>query len=241
MGLARTKIARGETCRTLGVTMTRHALGSGKSFTLDHAAKKLDLRAGLPGAYLYDQATHALRQARAKGLSLDARLSLAFASSWLVNSPAPSPTLRAMARPPLRPLLLAIGEALSDLPDDLDDASRKELEGAVDALAATFGDKRAQGAEIVSKLFALLVPETVPLLPDPACVFLLAEPPDAPGPRFVAALEVFRAATLALYTDLVELAKGHDEAVLDAAQVLDRLLWFDSEGHRHFPKLGEEG
>ncbi len=219
--------------------MTGYDLGSGRSFSLEHADKKLTLRAGLPGAYLYDQATHALRQARAKGLSLDTRLSLAFASSWLVNSPAPSPTLRAMARPPLRPLLVAIGEALEDLPETLDEASRAELAGAVDALSASFGDKRVQGAEIVSKLFALLVPETVPLLPDPACAYLLTEPPAAPGPRFVAALEVFRAATFALYTDLVEIAKGHDEAVLDAAQVLDRVLWFDSEGHRHFPKIDE--
>lgn len=217
--------------------MSAHPLPSGKSFSLEHAEKKLVLRAGLPGAYLYDQATHALRKARAKGMSLDDRLSLAFASSWLVNSPAASPSLRAMARPPLREVLVAIGEALADLPDPLDDGTRAELAGAIDAVSSHLGDKRAQGAEVLSKIFALLVPETVPLLPEPACAFLLGDPPSDPGARFVAALDVFRSATFALYTDLVEIAKGHDAAVLDAAQVLDRLLWFDSEGHRHFPKV----
>jgi hypothetical protein len=30
-------------------------------------------------------------------------------------------------------------------------------------------------------------------------------------------------------------AAGHGEVRLEAAQVLDRLLWFDSDGKRHFP------
>ena len=31
------------------------------------------------------------------------------------------------------------------------------------------------------------------------------------------------------------IAASHEEVTLEGAQVLDRLLWFDSEGHRHFP------
>ena len=217
--------------------MSTYDLGGGRAFSLSTAEKKLSLRAGLPGAYLFDQAAHALRQARGKGLSLDARLDLAFASSWLVNSPATSPVLRAFSRPPLRPVVVALAEAIEELGDDMGLESEREISGAVDALSLALGDKSAQGAEVVSKILALLLPETVPLLPEPACRHLLGEPPAAPGERFTKALVVFRTATFALYTDLVAVAKGHEDAVLDAAQVLDRVLWFDSEGFRHFPKV----
>ena len=210
--------------------MSRFDLPNGRSLSLDHAEQKLRLRAGLPGASLFDRAAHALRKARGKGLDVDARLDLAFASSWLVNSPAPSPALRALANPPLRPVLLAVIEVLA--PADVED-----LTVAVRALSTALGDDSAKGAEALSKLLALLCPESVPLMPEPACTYLLGAPPSDPGERFVRALEVFREATFALYSDLVVVAKGHPHAVLDAAQVLDRVLWFDSEGHRHFPKL----
>lgn len=217
--------------------MSTYDLGGGRSFSLVHANEKLSLRAGLPGAYLFDQAAHALRQARGKGLALDPRLDLAFASSWLVNSPATSVVLRAFSRPPLRPVVVAIATALEDLPDELDEGTERELTGAIDVLSGALGEKSLQGAEVLSKLLALLSPETVPLLPEPACRHLLGEPPATPGARFVTGLRVFRAATFALYTDLVTVAKAHEEAVLDAAQVLDRVLWFDSEGFRHFPTI----
>jgi hypothetical protein len=38
--------------------------------------------------------------------------------------------------------------------------------------------------------------------------------------------------------ELASLAKAHAEVPLSAAQAPDRLLWFDSEGHRHFPGVG---
>ena len=217
--------------------MSRYDLGEGRALSLEHARKKLSLRAGLPGAYLFDRASHALRQARGKNVSLEARVDLAFASSWLVNCPAPSPSLRALSQAPLYPLVIAIAETLADLPDEIDPATETELAGAVNALSTALGDKASQGAEVLSKILALVLPETVPLLPDPACRYLLGEPPTDPGARFVTGLSVFRAATFALYTELVAVAKDHEENVLDAAQVLDRVLWFDSEGFRHFPKI----
>ena len=216
-----------------------YVLPSGRSFTLENAARKLELRAGLPGAYLYDRATQALRRARVSGLPVDARLDLAFASSWLVNSPLPSPSLRALATTPAREVLVALVGALEELPEEIDDTLALELTTGVDALSAVLGDKRASGAEGLSKLLALLVPESVPLLPAPACAFLLGTPPSDPGPRFVEGLRVFRRASFVLYDGLVDVARVHTHAVLDAAQVLDRLLWVDSEGYKHFPELAK--
>jgi hypothetical protein len=218
---------------------TTYALPSGRVFTLENAARKLELRAGLPGAYLYDRATQALRRARASGLVGDARLDLAFASSWLVNSPLPSPALRALATPPAREVLAALVSALEVLPEEIDDTLAEELATGVESLSSVLGDKRSSGAEGLSKLLALLVPESVPLLPSPACEFLLGTPPSDPGPRFVEGLRAFRRAAFALYDGLVDVAREHSVAVLDAAQVLDRLLWVDSEGYKHLPELAK--
>jgi hypothetical protein len=209
-------------------------LGDGRALTLNDAARKLELRARLPGAHLFDRATQALRQARALGLPLEARLELALASSWLVNSPAPSSALRALAEPPRFGALQALAVSLAELEDTPSPGALDELESTVDFLAAGWPDARGRGAEMLSKLLALVVPETVPLLPEPACRFLVGEPPATAGARFVACLGVFRRATLALEPGLIALAREHTAAVLEPAQVLDRLLWFDSEGFRHF-------
>jgi hypothetical protein len=218
--------------------MLRYELGPGRALTLEDAPRKLTLRARLPGAHLFDRATHALRQARALGLPLNARLELALASSWLVNSPAPSSALRALAEPARFTRLGALAESLANLASragDMPEATMREVEEAVDQLSASWPDARGRGAEMLSKLLALVVPETVPLLPEPACRFLLGAPPAAEGARFTACLNVFRRATLALEDALVEVARAHDATVLEPAQVLDRVLWFDSEGYRHFP------
>ncbi len=214
--------------------MEHFDLGGGRTLTLTDAAQKLALRARLPGAHLFDRATHALRQARALGLPLDARLELALASSWLVNSPAPSSALRALAEPPRFGALQSLAVALGELDEVPSGRAPDALEATVDLLAAGWPDANGRGAEVLSKLLALVVPETVPLLPEPACRFLVGEPPSAAGARFVACLTVFRRATLALESGLIAVAREHKAAVLEPAQVLDRLLWFDSEGFRHF-------
>lgn len=214
--------------------MEHFDLGGGRALTLTDAARKLELRARLPGAHLFDRATHALRQARALGLPLDARLELALASSWLVNSPAPSSALRALAEPPRFAALQSFAALVGALDDTVSERDLPEIEATVDLLAAGWTDANERGAEMLSKLLALVVPETVPLLPEPACRFLVGEPPSAAGARFVACLTVFRTATLALEPGLIAVARQHKAAVLEPAQVLDRLLWFDSEGFRHF-------
>jgi hypothetical protein len=46
-------------------------------------------------------------------------------------------------------------------------------------------------------------------------------------------LDAFATASLTHEDTLIALARGHTTAVLDAPQVLDRLMWFDSWGWRH--------
>jgi hypothetical protein len=94
-----------------------------------------------------------------------------------------------------------------------------------------------RGVEAVSKVLALLVPEAVPLLPRPAVTFLLGADAAHDATAFVAAVDWFGAAVVQARELLAGWASGYADAPLDAAQVLDRLLWFDSEGHRHFPPV----
>ncbi len=217
--------------------MTPFLLPSGRSFTTEGALRKLALRASLPGAFLFDRAAQALRLARAQAIPLEARLDLAFSASWLVNSPAPSTTLHAWSKSQ-RDVLCALASRLEG-GETLDEMTLGAVAEAVELLASALGERSSQGAEAVSKLLALVVPEGMPLLPEPACRFLLGEAiPERSGARFVACLPVFWAATDALYMDLVDVAKEYPGPPLDAAQVLDRLLWFDSEGYRHFEKTG---
>jgi hypothetical protein len=83
----------------------------------------------------------------------------------------------------------------------------------------------------VSKVLALLVPDVAPLMPPAARAFALGD--DAPA-DFGAMMDWFVEAVLAWREPLEATAAAFDGATLDAAQVLDRLLWFDSEGHKLF-------
>ncbi|MDP9151652.1 MAG: hypothetical protein M3O36_17155, partial [Myxococcota bacterium] len=92
--------------------------------------------------------------------------------------------------------------------------------------------------EAISKVLALLVPERVPLMPAAARAFALGGSASDEASAFVAMIQWFRSAVEAGRADLAAWARAHDEVPLCAAQVLDRMLWFDSEGHRHFPIRG---
>jgi hypothetical protein len=205
----------------------------GTPWSLEGGAAKLTLRATLPGARVFDLATESLRKARAAGLSPLDRLPLALPASWCVNSPAPSTVLRRWALPPQREVWVSLIEVLEEpSAGALDSESREALLAALRVLGP-----EAYGVEAMSKVLALLVPEAVPLMPAPARAFVLGEsaPPDAHA--FVAMLEWFAAAVEEGKTELASWAAAHREVPLSAAQVLDRLLWFDSEGHRHFPSV----
>ena len=83
----------------------------------------------------------------------------------------------------------------------------------------------------------LLVPDVVPLMPPPARAFVLGEAHDSGAEAFVAMIDWFVRATTEHEEALGELARAHREAKLRGPGVLDRLLWFDTDGFQHY--LGE--
>jgi hypothetical protein len=207
---------------------------NGTRWRLDRAAEKLNLRAELPGARLFDLAADALRTARAAGASRGDRLALALPASWCVNSPAPSTVLRRWALAPQR----EVWELLMEVFDEsggasLDADSRRAVMSAIAVLGP-----EPYGVEAISKVLALLAPDAVPLMPSPARTFVLGESQAQTPDAFVAMLEWFSATVGEVRLELTACARGHTQVPLSAAQVLDRLLWFDSEGYRHFPSFG---
>lgn len=189
--------------------------------------KRLALRARLPGAFVYDLSAHSLRNAKARGAPVAERLPLAFAASWLVNSPANSRVLQRWSQPPQIDVWVALVGALEGpLESDGEWAPIK-------ALLLRLGDEPFL-IEAASKVLALLVPHAVPLMPEPARKFLLGDAAAGDTGAFVAIGDWFVRETRAHAAELDDCASRHEPAHLEGAQVLDRLLWFDSEGHRHF-------
>jgi hypothetical protein len=209
-------------------------LPSGTTWHLRDAGKKLALRAQLPGARLYDMAAQSLRAARGSGVSVDDQFTLALPASWLVNSPAISRVLRRWALAPHRETCLALVELLEAGPDEWSrDAGSPE---AMRLALASLGEE-PYVTEALSKVLALLVPGAVPLLPEPARAFVLGEGAKNDADAFNRIVGWFARTTIAHEAELAAIARAHVEVELAPAGVLDRLLWFDSEGHRHFPKL----
>lgn len=205
--------------------------------------EKLALRASLPGAYGFDQAAHGFRRARAAGAPMGALVPAAMPASWMVNNKASSPVFQRWLTPPVAEAWEALADTLvggapqwQSLEPDL----RDELVRVVGALCTA-----GQGAAAVSKVLALLVPETVPLMDDAAVWWALgavprpdtADAPQAGAAVFAPMLDWFSAAQAAQPAALTALARAHHAAVLDGAQVLDRLLWFDSWGWRLFARM----
>lgn len=202
----------------------------GTEWRVENGPTKLALRAALPGARVFDLAAESLRRARAAGLCAADCLPLALPASWCVNSPAPSTVLRRWALPPQREVWLSLVELLEQpRTGSLDGASVEAIEIAIHALGTeTFT------VEAVSKVLALLVPDVIPLMPEPARAFVLGPSFAADARAFVAMLDWFARAVAEAEPELTSWARGHREVSLGPAQVLDRLLWFDSEGFRHF-------
>lgn len=199
---------------------------TGKPWHVEDVTRKLAQRAELPGASVFDLAAAASRNAKAAAVTLADRLALALPASWLVNSPAVSRVLQRWAHPPQRDVWLALVELLEEEEPQEGD---EELALALRALGT-----EPYVLEAASKVLALLVPDRVPLLPLPARVFVLGEARAVEPSSFSAMIAWFRAATEAHAAELAAIAKAHSPAPLSGPQVLDRLLWFDSEGHRHF-------
>jgi hypothetical protein len=214
-------------------------LPSGTTWHIHAVAKKLAYRAGLPGARLFDLAAESLRAAKRSGVSVSDRFTLALPSSWLVNSPAISRVLRRWALPPHRETCLALVELLEAGPEEW--AHDPGWAAAIDLALRSLGDE-PYVTEALSKVLALIVPDAVPLMPAAARGFVLG-PEDGQNAEgaFARIVAWFGQTTAAHGAELDQLARAHrnerGEAELVGSGVLDRLLWFDSEGHVHFPPV----
>jgi hypothetical protein len=203
----------------------------GTIWELTDGDRKLALRGTLPGARVFDLAAASLRRARDAGLTPLERLPLALPASWCVNSPADSRLFRRWTTSPQR----EVWEALIELFEEprsgpLDAEATDALLTALPVLAP-----EPRGIEAVSKVLAVLAPDAVPLMPQAALSFLLGAGALHDAGAFVVVVDWFGAAVEQARELLAGWAAAHREVPFDAAQVLDRLLWFDSEGHRHFP------
>jgi hypothetical protein len=205
---------------------------SGTTWHVTDVGPKLARRAGLPGARVFDLVGQSLRTAMGLGLSADDRFTLALPASWMVNSPAISTVLRRWALLPHRETCLALIELLEGGPEswDADPGTGEALRVAIASLGT-----EPYIVEALSKALALVVPESVPLMPAPARAFVLGDAAkDAPD-AFERIVRWFTAAVRANETELRALAGLHREVALTPGSVLDRVLWYDSEGARHFP------
>lgn len=200
---------------------------------------KLAWRATLPGASAYDRAAQSLRLARARRLATEDLLALALPASWLVNSRAGSPVfqrwLGAAARDTWTQLVSLLAGGVGPWPGH-DAETRERVRFLAAALLGVGGELCA-----LSKTLALLVPEGVCLLDDGALWMLgdlvprpsTADAPTGTVEHLLPALDAFATQVLTHEDALIALARNHVDAVLDAPQTLDRLLWFESWGWRH--------
>ena len=176
---------------------------------------------------MFDVSANCLRKAKARGAPALERIPLAFSGSWMVNSPASSKVMRRWSLPPQFDVWIALVGALEGPLESPGEWA------PVKALLGRLGDEPFL-IEAVSKVLALLLPQVVPLMPEPARKFLLGDAAPADADAFVQIAAWFVKTTRDAAATLDEWAAGHDEVTLERGQVLDRLLWFDSEGYRHF-------
>jgi hypothetical protein len=138
--------------------------------------------------------------------------------------------------PPLVESWVALVDALADGAFDLESAQKH---------VAALGS----GAGGVSKVLALMLPDVVPLMPDAAIAFAIGADVGAPVPaaaqpdaqtasaeKFTPMLSWFADAVRTNEVALRALAGEARTSIgrFSPAQILDRLLWFESVGFRHF-------
>lgn len=222
------------------------------------ARAKLQVRGRLPGAFGFDLATDTYRQAQRAGIDPADLVRLALPGSWMVNNKVPSPVFQRWLQPALRPVWsrlvqLLAGDATTWLARTPDERAQVDADLRLLAqhdVSARHGtpmagpDDPAPGtAAGLSKVLALLCPDTVPLMDDAALHFALgavprpnttdiADTPSAGPGLFVPMLDWFASAVLAETPALTTLAGDYTYAPLGPAQVLDRLLWFETWGYR---------
>lgn len=221
------------------VTIRRKSKDGISSVELTDGADSLQKRGVLPGAFGYDRAAHLFRTLQAEGSDPVDLLPAAYPTSWMVNSKASSRTFVqwALMEDTWRRVfeVLKFDRSLDEW-KKLGDDDRARVAADVATLAS------APGATLVSvtKVLTLLVPQLVPLMDDAAIAWAIgavpepttADEPKAGAEHFLPMMDWFADETTNAETSLIALARDHELAVLDAPQVLDRLLWFESWGRK---------
>jgi hypothetical protein len=213
-----------------------------ESVAVSDPAEALSRRGQLPGAFGYDRAAHLFRTLQAEGSDAVDLLPAAFPTSWMVNAKATSRTFVhwTVAEPTWIELLSLLRFDLStDEWAAMGEADRKAVGAAVTVLSGVPGATLCA----VTKVLALLRPQLVPLMDDAAIWFArdavpqptTADAPSAGPEHFLPMMDWFAEEAKRSDAALIELARTHTLAVLDAPQVLDRLLWWASWGHGLFP------
>ncbi len=218
---------------------------------LGMASAKLQVRGRLPGAFGFDLAADTYRAARGAGIPAADLVRLALPGSWIVNNKVPSPVFHRWLQPGVRDVWTRVVDLLGGDSDRW--LARSELErgelrerlavlAAIDASARNIphGQPATGTACGLSKVLALLCPDTVPLMDDAALWFALgavprpdnADTPTATTDLFVPMLDWFARAVRSNAAALAELAAGYTLAPMSPAQILDRLLWFETWGFR---------
>lgn len=221
----------------------RNATGE---WVLTEADEKLAFRANLPGAYGFDQAAHTLRALQADGAATIDLLPLALPVTWMVNSKASSRAFRAWLVPPARSLWDAL---LAQLNVSLEEwKTLGDERDAIITMVARLASVENAGLGAVAKVLGLLRPQLVPLMDDAAVAFAIgavATPTEelaTAGPEvFAPMIDWFAEQVTSAEPELIELAKRHKQAILDAPQVLDRMLWMDAWGERYRRPSRETG
>ncbi len=225
------------------LVLSRVLDGRSVDWPIEEPDEKLSFRAGLPGAFGFDQAAHLLRALQAEGVAAVDLLSVALPTSWMVNAKASSRAFQRWLLPPARDtwqdLLERLGPTMGvDGWRAMDPDDREAVLADVATLAAVEG----AGLAAVSKVLGLLRPQLVPLMDDAAIAFAIGAVPAPDEERATAGPEVFgpmmdwfAGQVLRGERELIAIAARHRAAVLDAAQVLDRLLWMDAWGERYRP------
>jgi hypothetical protein len=195
-------------------------------------AEKLAQRASLPGARSFDRLVHQLRLGRAHGARLEEQLEPAFAGSWLLNSYLLSTTFARWGEPDLRACVVELARGLEQGVE-----ARAHWQQLLRRLDLGF-----PLAGPISKILAALVPSRVPVLSDAALSYLTGlETQSERGEEQTAGIDAFCEGVAAFWRWLspsVRVLARHESPVSDGAyvpaQVLDRLLWFEAWGYRHF-------
>ena len=231
----------------MSALILEHARGR---WHLGMARSKLQIRGRLPGAFGFDLAADTHRAARRAGLAGADLVRLALPGSWMVNNKTTSVVFQQWLQPAVRDTWERVVDLLSG--DSHTWLARTASERAelqqhlallsdLERAARGLPDRPAPGTACsLSKVLALLCPDTVPLMDDAALWFALdvvqrPDTADLPGAKidnFIPMLDWFARAVQACSPQLSELAADYTLAPMSPAQLLDRLLWFETWGFR---------